>query len=386
MDSLLNSHTLVAAVDCFLVGRGTTAMSDSGNANDRSRGFLDLVPLLACILIACLISMFSSTSHLALFFPGKEVQQHAKVISTGSDHPLPQLLGILLVGPADIYTIKDWLHRHVRIFDKLVVIDGSRKTFVKDEIQKYSNTFVLPEDTLNLTSITDQTLRKPAMTVLGDPVGSWIMVCHADEFWTIDPRRLVYENSRKNTKLNLLRVRVLTASPLESKYSKEIRKLDANKEYLAHGFHIMDVSNLAHNKNGTSDLARRSYFENRFFKWETGMAWGDRNHLVIPEHNPWNYSRHVFRNAFYVHFKLHDFSPSALEGDGSVFANSKLNTGLHNNSDEGWMGSFLDKTFPDKLELFPPEPIETALHYSCTIEGDPHWPCELPWTTEASFQ
>lgn len=354
---------------------------------NRSRG----IPLLLILLVSVL-SILSSSRHLATFLSASRIETHSSAqvpAQEASSHAfvLPELLGILLVGPADVYTIKDWLQRHVRIFDKLVVIDGSSREFVKDEVSKYGNTILLEEETLNLTSITDQTLRKPAMTVLGHPVGSWIMLCHADEFWTIDPRRFVHENTKRSDKLNLLRVRVLTASPLESAYKREVEKLGINQtDDVLENFHIVDVSNLAHNENGTSDLARRNYFENRFFRWEEGMQWGDRNHLVIPQYNPQNYTREVFRNAFYVHFKLHDFSLQAFGGDGSRFANSQLNTGLHNNSEEGWMGTFLDETFPDQLKRFPPRPIELALHEICTKEGDLRWPCELPWDMDARFE
>lgn len=297
----------------------------------------------------------------------------------------PGILGILLVGPADVYTIKDWLHRHVRIFDKLVVIDGSKSSFVKDGVSNYTNTVWLSEETLKITEINDQTLRKPAMTVLGNPVGSWIMICHADEFWTIDPRRLIYEADQidKNRTLNLFRVKVLTASPMESEYKRGVQRLE-NQESALEDFHIMDVSNLVHNQNGTSALAKQSYFENRFFRWEEGMEWGSRNAWVVPEFNPKNYTRKVFRSAFFVHFKLHDFSPSALL-NGFRFSNSKLPTGLRNNSDEGWMGSFLDESFPNQLKQFPPRSINCALHDICTTYHDPRWPCELPWTINAYF-
>jgi hypothetical protein len=313
---------------------------------------------------------------------------------TVSDFPFspPGLLGILLVGRADIYTIKGWLHRHVRIFDRLVIIDGSYSTFVKNEVTRYNNTVLIPEETLNLTSVNDQTLREPAMTALGNPVGSWIMICHADEFWTIDPRLLVQETEHidVNRTLNLLRLRVLTASPLESEYKRVVQRLDSQENALE-SFHIMDVSNLAHNKNGTSALAQQSYFENRFFRWEEGMKWGSRNAWVVPEFNPKNYTRKVFRTAFFVHFKLHDFAPSAFapsvsNKQGFRFSNSRLPTGLRNNSDEGWMGTFLDESFPVQLKRFPPRSIVSALSEVCTTYHDPLWPCVLPWTADASFK
>jgi hypothetical protein len=115
------------------------------------------------------------------------------------------------------------------------------------------------------------------------------------------------------------------------------------------------------------------------------MKWGSRNALVVPEFNPKNYTRKVFRTVFFVHFKLHDFAPSALT-QGSRFSNSRLPTGLRNNSDEGWMGTFLDESFPEQLKRFPPRSIVSALDEFCTTYHDPLWPCEMPWTADASFK
>jgi hypothetical protein len=334
-----------------------------------------------------LLSVVVIVTFMLILIPPEDYNMTVSVFPSSP----PGLLGILLVGRADIYTIKGWLHRHVRIFDRLVIIDGSHSTFVKNEVTRYNNTVLIPEETLNLTNINDQTLRKPAMTALGNPVGSWIMICHADEFWTIDPRLLIHEIEQIDVhrSLNLLRLRVLTASPLESEYKRVVQRLNSQENDFDN-FHIMDVSNLAHNKNGTSALATQNYFENRFFRWEEGMKWGSRNAWVVPQFSPRNYTRKVIITAFFVHFKLHDFAPSALERMGSKqgfrFSNSILPTGLRNNSDEGWMGTFLDESFPEQVKRFPPRSIVSALNEVCTDYMDPLWPCELPWTADASFK
>lgn len=308
------------------------------------------------------------------------------MVSNLKDKNISNLLGVMVVGKADVYTIKDWLHRHVRIFDKLAIIDGSYNEWARQEMLKHDNVFVIGEESLNLTKITDQTLRKPAMQVLGNPVGSWILVCHADEFWTIDPRRLVFENVRQDPDVSLLRLTVLTASPLESEYKKAVHRLDTEKTWLQdNGFHIMSVSNLVHSTNGTDALAKLDYFENRLFLWEEGMEWGTNHSLVIPEHNPKGYRKKQFRKAFLVHFKLHDFSTNALRRNGLAFHNSKLKTSLRNNSAEGWMGTFLDQSFPENLKRFPPRPIEKGLQDLCK-KVDRRWPCELPWTLNATFR
>ena len=212
-----------------------------------------------------------------------------------------------MVGKGDIYTVKDWLYRHVPIFEKLVIIDGSHSPIVEDEAARYDNVHRLSEDTLNLDEINDQTLRAPAMKVLGDPIGRWIMVCHVDEFWTIDPRSIVKHAGHSH---DALRVRVLTASPLESEYKEAVKRLDTDRNYLE-SFHMMDVSNLVPNFKRLDEMLSDDsfssenkylwkrhmshYLENRFFRWNAGMRWDGSGKGVIPAHNPGGKNAAPFR-------------------------------------------------------------------------------------------
>ncbi|CAJ1934560.1 unnamed protein product [Cylindrotheca closterium] len=312
-------------------------------------------------------------------------------------YPLPQILGIMIAGKADVFSIRDWLFRHHRLFDKLVIVDGSKSDYIANLAKSHyhQNVVVLKEETLQLTTISDQTLRGPAMTVLGNPVGSWIMICHADEFWTIDPRRLVMENDKEEDqngwtnetqKHNVLRFPVLTASPYESRYQMEVEKIKADPKYWQEGdFHILHASNMTHGYKSSSNLVR-DYFENRIFRWQDGMAWGTRNGLVVPEHIPLGQKIRYYRDAFFVHFKLHDFSADgSFKGKSGGFKNSNLRTGTRDERAEGWMGSFLDVSYPEQVAQFPPRNMESALLERCVEFANRRWPCELGWNVNATF-
>lgn len=317
------------------------------------------------------------------------------------------LLGILLVGKADLYTLQDWLHRHVELFEKLAVIDGSESEWVRDLLQNYEkdhynysiggavgNRIIhrLSEASLNLSIVNDQSLRAPAMSVLGDPVGKWIMICHPDEFWVMDPRQLIDRAIQQNNSTNLIRPNVLWASPFESTYQKMVQLLDDEPSLLYNGsFHIQQVCNMTHHRRAPN----YRHDENRLFQWQQGMRWGAHRHsLVVPEfiNDTANYEEYITGHiGFYVHFKLHDFSKKAID-NGRHFANSKLKTGVHNlSSTEGWMGTFLDLSFPDALKKYPPQPLETAIQREC--RGGSIWyallrypsMCTLPLRVDAKF-
>lgn len=336
----------------------------------------------------------------------------------GRPPPPPQLLGILLVGKADLYTVGAWLHRHHALFERLVAIDGTESPAVAQILFRYDNVFRVAEKDLNLTAsqISDQTLRGPAMHFLGNPVGCWILISHPDEFWVLDPREVAARTSYRERwrttwwwKLtpwgcctgidqrqthNVIRLSVLTASPMESDYRGAVKTLEGvgkqlrKEASIPDSFHIMTISNWTHARNSTKN---KHYEETRFVQWEDGMRWGTRHSLVVPEHMPNGERRDSQHDAFFVHFKLHDFSPGALlekkrGRTHTQFANSKLRTGLHVQGD-GWHGYFLDVSDPEEVERFPPLPLEEGIHDKC----NKRWlrrqrlKCVLPWNAEASF-
>jgi hypothetical protein len=146
--------------------------------------------------------------YISLPSPSSLQHQHLSPLTNST-----QLLGILVLTNGDVFSLRDWLHRHVAIFERLVIIDGTTTTsttsrtaaanFIHSETERYSSSktvVIIKENELHLSKVTDQTLRAPAMEALGNPVDRWIMICHADEFWTIDPRQLVQSVEKANDK------------------------------------------------------------------------------------------------------------------------------------------------------------------------------------------
>ena len=103
---------------------------------------------------------------------------------------MPQLLGIM-ASLHDTWMLSDWLHRHHAMFERLVLVDASvrpgAKRYTRDLCAEYAPVCVhMPQPPLPV--VTDQTVRAVAMQVLGNPVGRWVLLAHADEFFIQDPR------------------------------------------------------------------------------------------------------------------------------------------------------------------------------------------------------
>lgn len=192
------------------------------------------------------------------------------------------LLGILVTA-GDHHILDGWFQRHINLFEKLVVIDGSPVDdhFVRETSQKYPNVQFLKEADLNLTVVTDQTIRAPAMKYFqdGNPEGRWILVCHADEYWTVDPRTII--QARKDKSYDQFIFWLMTASPMESDYLQTVEDWKNRTDYA--NFDIRQVSKwAAHHK---SKLQR--ILEVRLFQWVgEGMRWGTGHGKVHPEFHP----------------------------------------------------------------------------------------------------
>ena len=255
------------------------------------------------------------------------------------------------------------------------------------EFNFLSNIYRIEEKSLNLSFVNDQTLRSPAMKILGNPIGAWIMICHVDEFWIMDPRRLIRKTLGDNPKINLIRPRILTASPLESEYKKAVREIEKDPTLVSNGlFHIQNVSKWVHHPSAPSGLGRMGYSENRLFCWQEGMQWGTQTHSwVVPDRSP-GYSKR--RIGVVVHFKLHDFSSNAFTYNSlnrTVFSHSKLQTGLTNSTwNEGWLGYFLDISLPKSLETFPPQSLDTVLADICVFPKYSSL-CTINWNIGSTF-
>jgi hypothetical protein len=283
------------------------------------------------------------------------------------------LLGILVTA-GDHHYIDDWLQRHINLFETLVVIDGSPLDdyYVQETCKKYPTVKFLKETELNITAVTDQTVRAPAMKYFGDnPIGRWILICHADEYWTVDPRTII--QATKN--VNIIRFPVMTASPMESEYLQTIEKWKNRTDYW--NFDIRQVSKWAAHPDSKVERNR----ETRIFQWvHGGMKWGTKHSKVTPEFHPKPIEKTVSASP-YVHYKMSDFSPKAVKkwNGESIDTNKtgipvsndtaalivgrnpgRLRTGLHK-ALEGWRGAFLDLSDPKGYEKLPPHRIEKEI-------------------------
>lgn len=236
------------------------------------------------------------------------------------------------------------------------------------------------EQKFNLTTISDQTLRQPAMSVLGNPVRSWIMICHADEFWTIYPRRMAMENDQEEERNGRTsrekgpqhsKGPSLNSKPIRKQISPRGGKDDGRFSILA-GRRLSYTGSFQHDAWSQVNIrlghSSSGYMENRLVKWQDDMAWGTTNGLAVPEYIPLGQTIRYYRDAFYVHFKLHDFHPDAMKCKGA-FNNSNLKTGTHDETAEFWLGSFLNVSSPEQVAQFPSRSVESVLLESCLDDG-----------------
>ena len=100
------------------------------------------------------------------------------------------LFGIMATA-GELWVLSDWLRRHAALYTKLVVIDGANDAVhatTRRLCAAYGNVVLLRQP--KEMNVTDQSVRWLAMSVLGDPIGSWIHLAHPDEFYLIDPRQV----------------------------------------------------------------------------------------------------------------------------------------------------------------------------------------------------
>lgn len=238
--------------------------------------------------------------------------------------PALQLLGIMATF-ADSWFLPAWLHRHHALFERLVLVDAStdplQLQLSRRVCQQYTVCRHLQQGTL--TSTTDQTVRAIAMQALGEPVGRWILIAHADEFYVQDPRTVAAEADAMG--VNAIDFRPMLAMPTPEEYSairarqwhvEVAQAADARARFspesgeplLAHTPATVAFEPL---KWLQHHVASYTFLEARLFKWGKGMRWGTKHSLVTPEFFP-NKKVDPALTGFFVHFKVHDFGSGAV--------------------------------------------------------------------------
>ena len=110
------------------------------------------------------------------------------------------LLGLMLTSSSE-WVIRPWLYRHIAIFDRLAILDGSKAgspaaAWTAAQCKLYANCVYANEADVYNSQIqgwkTDQTIRAAATQVLlcGAKTqvleGRWIYIAHPDEFLVQD--------------------------------------------------------------------------------------------------------------------------------------------------------------------------------------------------------
>lgn len=86
-----------------------------------------------------------------------------------------------------------WMERHASWFDQLVILDGSSSNITRELASRYENILYFHEKEVDIKSKDDQGLRHALHEKLKGLYATpfWVLLCHPDEFYYHDPRKLL---------------------------------------------------------------------------------------------------------------------------------------------------------------------------------------------------
>lgn len=266
--------------------------------------------LAALLLIACMLwfALLLHNNHFtfAIFTFGTD--SSTSIARKTSKHAV-RIVGIM-VARSEHWVLHTWLKLYAHEFDELVILDGSilseHTRIMRTAVSNYTNIKYIHESEVvpalsSSSSRTDNSLRGIAWTYLDQSsvLGSWVVLAHADEFHLHDFRQLAALADRQRA--NLIKFKQFYASPhvLDKKYLEDGMKDGAQR------FNII---------KRTRYCAAQTYVEDRMFKYQSGMRWGSKHRLCIPERFP--LKRPAYFQLKYLHFKIHNFDRDALSSTG----------------------------------------------------------------------
>ena len=214
------------------------------------------------------------------------------------------IFGIMLTSSSQ-WVIRPWLYRHIAIFERLAILDGSEvgspeAAWTAAQCKLYENCVYANEENVLIDGAkTDQTARDAATRVLlggakGQVLeGRWIYIAHPDEFIVQDPRTLVSHVERIDPFANVIEFQIIYSVPTLTE-RLGIREFQATPN----GYQRFEpIISLAFCD------AKYVWHEARLFRWETGVSWGQRHALTIPQSAPkqgwkfWPKEAHLRRAA-----------------------------------------------------------------------------------------
>lgn len=187
MQTILSSIVVITSGFCYSLVRKKNTGMNSEKFSLKSRKVFKSASSICLILI--LLTICDKGFYL--------FREPANLKSSENAHmqtftvPKLKLYGILEVKDDGNIT-KEWFQRHLRMFDGLVVFDGSSNDDVKIYVDELPNVIYTHENEHKRKYYTDSEHRGIATSILNSNWGTnnWVMVCHSDSFYYHDPRSM----------------------------------------------------------------------------------------------------------------------------------------------------------------------------------------------------
>jgi hypothetical protein len=334
---------------------------------------------------------------------------------------MPAILG-LMVTRSGHWMVRPWLERHHALFERLAVLDGSPpgsvdQAWTSAQCARFPNVAYATEANLSSMKLTDQTARALAMQLLLRPSGGsadaqlsgrWILNCHPDEFYLMDPRALAATVAVRDSRATCVLFGAAYVMPTRAEYEAIVAQHSDPRS--GHElFHPIGALNVCD--------AEYKFKEPRLWRYVSGTRWGTRHSITTPEthpgHRTWPTAREVKLgiSPFFVHFKLHSFGPNdliikdgpqangALGGSPSAtrrrtqtpwiaFNNSGFATGIAPHRTHGRLRIDPSRSARDTVLAYyelsgrPQTTLRTELRRRCARQVPR---CSVPWTAGARF-
>lgn len=217
----------------------------------------------------------------------------------------------------DDLIIAHWIKRHINVFDKISVVDGSDGDFTENLCREYNILYTRdPKD----KPFHEQYLREAAFNNLKPyiQIGEWVSCFMADEWVYHDPRKIVEYVSPESDVISWNQLNILPHPSEKEIYLKRIEDKNYNPVEVFKHYWFRDNT--------------KTCYEPRMFKYTGYEYWSHE----IPSENPVagriepvSHNKKSNIIPTYFHYKVFDLNPNKYKDNGfAYFEKSKLNTGI----------------------------------------------------------
>ena len=221
----------------------------------------------------------------------------------------------------DDLIIEHWVKKHINVFDKISVVDGSDGDFTRKLCKEYHLLYTKdPTD----KPFHEQYLREAAFNNLKPhmKLGEWVGCFMPDEWVYHDPRKVAEIANRPDgysyDSISWNQLNVLPHPSEKEEYYKSIEENTFNPTKVFKHYWFRDNT--------------KTCFEPRMFRYTGDEVWTHQ----IPSENPVagriepvSHTRKAPFIPTYFHYKVFDLNPANYKNDGFAhFENSNLNTGI----------------------------------------------------------